>query len=143
MLVKNVTGLDPGARIHPQATLREAAEAMIVRGIDALPVIENDQLVGVIRLTDLLTAPIPARIAPHVPEDRDERQLLDTWAKMPVRNIMNDQVLSVSEDTSLMKAAALMVNNGKQRLLVLRSGNLVGMITCADVVRALLTLSTT
>ena len=137
LIVKDVMRAD-SVHIHPKATLLEAAEKMIHYGVDALPVAEGDQLIGVIRLADLLTAPRSAHYDPRVPENRDEAQLLEIWKFLPVRNIMNDQAISVSEDTSLMKAAAVMVNNGRQRLPVLRDGKVVGMITRADVVRALL-----
>ena len=143
MLVKDAMPLVTEARIHPSDTLRTAAAAMIRHRVDALPVLEDDHLVGVIRLTDLISAPIPARYHGHIAEGRDETQLVEMWGIVPVRNIMNVQVLSVSEDMSLMKAAALMVNDGKQGLLVVRANEVVGMITRADVVKALLTLSQT
>lgn len=138
LLVRNAMQVT-GIYIHPEAALHEAAEMMIRHGVDVLPVMDGHRLVGVIRLADLLTAPIPMDVTPRASERRDEAQLLETWRVLPVRNIMNKQMLSVTEDTPLLKAAALMINNGRQRLPVLRAGKIVGMISRADVVRALLT----
>lgn len=137
LLVKNAMQVGD-LHIHPQATLLEAAKLMMERNVDALPVVENEKLLGVIRLADLLTAPIPARHAPRADERRDAAQLLEIWRSLDVRHMMNDQALSVSEDTPLMKAAALLINNGRQRLPVTRADKVVGIITRNDIVRTLL-----
>ena len=125
--------------LNPGTTLHEAAELMIKYGRDALPVLEGDQLVGMVRLADLLTAPLPAHHSPRVPERRGEAELLETWRLLPVRHIMNDQVISVTEDMPLMKAAALLVNNNRQRLPIMRGSKVVGIVSRADIVRTLLT----
>ncbi len=137
LLVKNAMQVGE-LHIHPQATLLEAAKLMMERNVDALPVVENEKLLGVIRLADLLTAPIPARHTPRAHEHREASQLLEIWKSLDVRHIMNDQALSVAEDTPLMKAAALLINASRQRFPVVRAGKVVGMITRADIVRTLL-----
>jgi CBS-domain-containing membrane protein len=125
--------------VKPEATLREAAELMLKQGVDALPVMEGDRLVGTVRLADLLTAPLPANYGPKVSGLRDEAQLLETWRRLPVRNIMTEQFMALAEETPLMQAAALMINQGRQRLPVLRGKRLIGMVSRVDIVRALLT----
>jgi CBS domain-containing protein len=138
LLVKNAMRVG-NLHISPEASLREAAELMIKQGVDALPVVEQGRVVGIVRLADLLTAPRPAQHEPRVSEHRDEAHLLETWRLLPVRNIMNEQIITVTEDTSLMKAVALMVNHGRQRLPVVRSDLLVGLVSRTDIVRTLLT----
>lgn len=125
--------------LNPEATLREAAELMIKQGVDALPVMDGDRLVGTVRLADLLTAPLPANYGPNVSALREESQLLETWRRMPVRNIMTEQFMALTEETPLMLAAALMINQGRQRLPVLREKRVIGMVSRVDIVRALLT----
>jgi len=51
---------------------------------------------------------------------------------------MNDRVRSVTEEATVLQAAATMVNTGKHPLPVMRAGQVVGVIDRADVVRALL-----
>jgi CBS domain-containing protein len=65
-------------------------------------------------------------------------QLLADWKCIPVRNVMNDRVRSVTEEATVLQAAATMVNTGKHPLPVMRAGQVVGVIDRADVVRALL-----
>lgn len=138
LLVRNAMQI---AKVHvqPATTLREAAELMVRHGVDAIPVMEQGRLKGMLRLADLLTAPISAHYDTRVPERRDEAQLLETWRRLPVRNIMNEQLITITEDTPLMKAAALMINNGRQRLPVVRDGQVVGLVSRVDIVRTLLT----
>jgi CBS domain-containing protein len=51
---------------------------------------------------------------------------------------MNEKVMSVVEETTLLRAVELMVNSGKHPLPVLRNGKVVGVISRIDVVRGLL-----
>jgi CBS domain-containing protein len=124
--------------IEPQATLLEAAKKMLADGIDTLLVIENDELLGVIGLRDLFTAPIPAHYGNFMLRHENEAQLLNIWQSTPVQNLMNEKVISVSEETTLLRAVELMVNSGKHPLPVLRDGKVLGVISRADVVRELL-----
>jgi len=124
--------------IEPQATLLEAAKKMLADGIDTLLVMENDELLGVIGLRDLFTAPIPAHYGNFMLRHENEAQLLNIWQSTPVQNLMNEKVISVSEETTLLRAVELMVNSGKHPLPVLRNGKVLGVISRADVVRELL-----
>lgn len=124
-------------QLEPDMTLLEAARIMLAQATDALPVVQAGRMVGLLRLADLLTAPRAARHQPRASESRDPAQLRDLWGRVPVRNIMNDQVIGVTEDTPLMKAAALLINVNRQRLPVLRGDVLVGFVSRADIVRVL------
>jgi predicted transcriptional regulator len=67
----------------------------------------------------------------------DEAQLLNIWKTTPIRNLMNEKVLTVSENVTLIRALELMVNTGKHPLPVIRQGKVVGTISRMDIVRAL------
>ena len=124
--------------IQSQVSLYEAAQKMLAGGVEALLVMENEGLVGVVGLRDLFTAPLPSHYGMAMFDGRNEAQLLADWKCIPVRNVMNDRVRSVNEEASLLQAAATMVNSGKHPLPVMRAGRVVGVIDRADVVRALL-----
>lgn len=126
-------------QIQPHATLREAAEIILANRVDALVIVdEHGALQGIIGLRDLFTAPIPAHYGNPMFRHENEDQLLEVWTTVTVQNLMNDKVLSVSEDTTLMRALELMVNTGKHPLPVLRDGRVVGIISRSDVARAVL-----
>jgi len=138
MLIKDFMRSDV-FHIGPQATLLEAAEKLVDSGVDTLLILNGDELRGVIGLRDLFTAPIPAHYGNPMVRHDSEAQLLDIWKTMSVRDLMNDKVISVNEETSLLRAAELMANSGKHPLPVLRDGKVIGVISRTDVVRALLT----
>jgi CBS domain-containing protein len=137
MLVKDVMNTS-FIYIPPQSTLLEAAETMLTNRIDTLLLIENEKLLGVIGLRDLFTAPIPAHYGGRMLHHEDETKLPNIWRTTSVRNLMNEQVLTVNEDLSLLRALELMVNTGKHPLPVLRGGKVVGVISRMDIARALL-----
>ena len=136
MLVKDVTQIQV-VSIDPDATLLEAAEMMLGQNVDTLLVSREDQLLGVVGLRDLFTAPIPAHYGNSMLHRDREDELLNTWRTTPVRNLMNERVLSVNENMTLLRALELMVNSGKHPLPVLREGKVVGVISRIDIVRAL------
>lgn len=137
MVVSDAMGAQMIA-IHPQATLREAAEKILACQVDTLFVLERQQLVGVIGLRDLFTAPLPATFGTRMPERRSEQSFTQTWRSGIVANVMSKQVLIVPADMPLIQAAALMVNSGKHPLPVRRDGVFIGTLGRSDVVRALL-----
>jgi CBS domain-containing protein len=53
-----------------------------------------------------------------------------------VREIMHTAIISADEEASLAELADLMLNHGIKRVPILRDGVLVGMVSRADVVRA-------
>jgi CBS domain-containing protein len=136
-MVKDV--MSPALRsIRPESSLLDAARLMIACDAEALAVVDGERLLGMIGLRDLFTAPVPAHYGGGMRVRRDADDLLAVWAGTPVSNLMNENVISVAEDTPLMRAAELMVNTGKHPLPVLDEGRLVGAISRADVVRGLL-----
>jgi CBS domain-containing protein len=54
-----------------------------------------------------------------------------------IRDVMTAEVISVATETPIEQAAALMAERGIKRLPVLADGKLVGIISRADIVRAL------
>ncbi len=136
-MVKDV--MSSGLRsIRPESSLLDAAHLMMAHDAEALAVVDGEQLLGMIGLRDLFTAPVPAHYGGGMRGRRDPDDLLEVWAATPVSNLMNENVISVAEDTPLMRAAELVVNTGKHPLPVLREGKLLGAISWADVVRGLL-----
>src|SRR6266571_4635710 len=112
-----------------------AAQQMVDGGDNALFVADaSGQLLGVIGIRHILTAP---RRRGLVTADR----LADnarTWATLQVDRVMQRQVTTVSPETRVIEAAAIMTNQGFHPLAVLRGRKLVGVISRADIVRSLL-----
>jgi len=137
MLVKDFVQADL-IHIHPDANLLEAAEKMLAHRVETLLVYLDDQFLGVVGLRDLFTAPIPAHYGNSMPRHEDEYQLLNLWKTTTVRNLMNEKVLTVNEDVTLIRALELMVNTGRHPLPVMRNGKVIGIISRLDIVHAVL-----
>lgn len=111
-------------------SLREAADLMKVRKIRHLPVMDENQLMGVVTDRDVRQA-MPARAASV--EGHDPQNVLD---KVYVHDIMTARVVAVSPDVSIPKAADLMCRNKIGCLPVLDEEALIGIITESDILRA-------
>jgi CBS domain-containing protein len=104
--------------IAADATLAQAAETMKRLDIGAIPVRENDRLVGMITDRDIAVR--------AVAEGRDSKT-------MPVREAMSRDLCFCYEDQSVESAAKLMQEKQIRRLAVFdRSERAVGMVSLGD-----------
>ena len=104
--------------ISADATLMQAAETMKLRDIGAIPVRENDRLVGMITDRDIVVR--------AVAEGRDLK-------KTRVREAMSRDISFCYEDDSVESAAKLMEVKQIRRLLVFdRSERAIGIVSLGD-----------
>lgn len=134
LMTKNVV------TVTPATTLKEVASLLIQKGISGLPVVEGDQLVGVISEADLLVkeagpAPRPSRVLEWLLFS----DLTGSEAKLEARTAgeaMTAPAITIEPYTSVATAAATMTERGLKRLPVVKDGKLVGIVTRRDIVRA-------
>ena len=130
--------------VDENAYVQEAAKLMATRGISAVPVVDREgQVVGMVSEGDLL----------HRAETGTERrrswwlemvastnQLAGEYVKShsgSVKDVMTRDVISVTEETTVADIAILLETNRIKRVPVLRDGRLVGIVSRANLVRAL------
>jgi CBS domain-containing protein len=130
--------------VRPQDTIQEAARQLLNNCISGAPVVERGRLIGVISEADLVAAYAPpARSGSYfVATDPGMFSLLGTRPidthRTTVADVMSKDVISVSPDDSVWKAAALIDLHGVRRLPVVDSdGYLIGVLARADLVRAM------
>ena len=126
------------------ASVQEAAKLMVEHGISAVPVVDREgRMVGMVSEGDLL----------HRAETGTERrhswwleivastnQLAGEYVKShsgSVKDIVTRDVISVTEETTVADIAILLETNRIKRVPVLRDGRLVGIVSRANLVRAL------
>ncbi len=101
-----------------QTTLKEAADKMKMYDIGALPVVENDKVVGLLTDRDMVVRTIS--------EGHDPNQ-------SRVGDAMTEGVVTIYEDDSIESAAELMKKNQIRRLVVLnREDKLAGVTSLGD-----------
>jgi CBS domain-containing protein len=129
----------------PDMGLEAAARAMAERGVSGAPVVRDDgQLVGIITEGDL----IKRLAAPSAPKEgwfaslfRAPESEAARFARVhgrTVKDAMTMDVASVSEEATAEQVAHIMETRGVRRVPVLRDGILVGVVSRADLLRALI-----
>jgi len=133
--------------VDPDTTVQALATLLAERGISGAPVVDtNGRLVGIVSEGDLLHR---AEIGTaHRHRERRRSWWLDHFASdlardyvkshgRTVKDIMTTDVVSVTEDTDLGDVAALLEAKRVKRVPVMRDGKVVGIISRANLVRAL------
>jgi CBS domain-containing protein len=132
--------------VGPHTTLRDAAKLMEKRHVSALPVVDAaGAILGLVSDTDLL------RLDPAAERKRDWwlAMLADGHDLAPeflaairdtgrlVSQVMHPEVVSVAETAPLAEVARLIAGKQVRRVLVLRGSKLAGVVSRADLIRAL------
>jgi len=133
--------------VRMDATLLEAAKIMVQSRVSGLPVIDAEgSLVGMISEGDLIrraelgTTGRPAnRLVTFLSPGRAVHDHVRTHG-LSVSEVMADNVISAFPYTSLAEVAEVMEANQIKRLPVMKDGRLVGIVSRADLLRALVQL---
>ena len=108
-------------RVSPETSMTELKEVLRVNRISGAPVLDGDQLVGVISIEDLIKA------------------LVEGDVEAPVRKRMTTRVITVRENESVVEAVKKFAQYKVGRLLVVNEkGQLTGILTGGDITRGLL-----
>ena len=107
--------------IDPTASIRDAAQRMKNEDIGALPVGENDRLIGMVTDRDIALR--------AVAEDRSP-------SSTTVRDVMSEKIYYCFEDDDVEEAARCMAENQVRRLPILnRDKRLTGIVSLADIAK--------
>ena len=120
-MVKEVATLD----VNDELSL--ANDIMRLGRIRHLPVVEGQQLVGIVSERDLFRSSLAQALGY---ETKDTRDLMKT---LHIKDVMVPAVVTVSPDTSLRDAVRLMVDQKIGCLPVVENKSLVGLITETDI----------
>lgn len=133
----------PVLSVAPQAPLREVAALMLQRRISGVPVVDSaGGVVGVVSEGDFLRRPEIETDAPGSrwlrflasPEEQ-ARDYIKTHG-LTAADVMSAPAVTVRPDAPLATVARLMSARGVKRLPVVEDGKLVGIVTRADLLRA-------
>lgn len=125
--------------VSPDHSVRHAAKIMLDNHVSGLPVIDDDGLlVGIISEGDLLRRSELGLVAIASPSRSPEEQArayvkAHAWK---VGDVMSDKLVTVDEEMDLAKIATLLEENDIKRVPVTRGVRLVGIVSRADLLRA-------
>lgn len=135
MLVKNWMSKEI-VTVNADDSMQNAIYILQEQNIKMLPVMDDENLVGIITDRDLKKA------SPSDATTLDMHELLFLISKIKVRDLMKTPVYTVRPDDTVEEAAALLLEQKISGLPVLDENNrLVGIITRSDIFRVLLSLS--
>ena len=146
VMTRGVTTLDPNV------SLSEMDRILVAEGISGAPVVEDDELVGIVSHSDVIqmlcleqkraqqvsgfyTSPFPIAVPELSQLARDSREIADRMTRTRVREIMVTEPQTVSPGESVESAARLMWGEGLHRVPVVEGGALVGILSSMDLVR--------
>ena len=130
--------------VSPETAVRDIAALMIEKHIGGLPVLDDKgSLVGMVCEGDLLRRPEIGTekhrrrwVSFFTGVDEQARDFSKSHA-LRAGDVMSMQVVHVSEETPLGDVVGLMEKHNIKRLPVLAHGTLVGIVSRADMLRAL------
>lgn len=134
--------------LSPEVGIEEAAKQLRENKISGAPVVDGDRIVGILSEADLmrlleeesinLVFPSPLELI-ELPI-KMHQQLKETIKKLTaskVKDVMTREVITIGEEARIEEAARLMAKHGINRLPVVKDGKLVGIVTRADVIKAM------
>jgi CBS domain-containing protein len=127
----------------PDTPIVELIRLMLSHNVSAIPIVERDTLVGIVSEGDLIhRAELCTEHAPSY-----WRVLIKTTAQLAAdyvhthgraaKEVMTPDVITVADTASLADVAALMDTHRIKRVPVVRAGKLLGIVSRANLLRAL------
>ncbi|TPK68636.1 MULTISPECIES: CBS domain-containing protein [unclassified Mesorhizobium] len=144
MLIAKDVMTSPAIAVGPDSTVDEVADILLSHGISAVPVIDRGALLGIVSEGDLIrraeigTAPQGRSWWLHLFTNNAVQA--EDYVKSHsdhVIDVMTQQVATVVESTPVAEIAILLEHNRIKRVPVLRDGQVVGIVSRANLVRAL------
>ncbi|MDH7497435.1 MAG: CBS domain-containing protein [Syntrophomonadaceae bacterium] len=109
----------PVKTVPGHTTMDEAGRLMLRYGHTGLPVVEGEQIVGVISRRDV------------------DKARLHELGHAPVKGFMSRTVMTVSPDTPVTEIQRMMVEHDVGRVPVVEDGRMVGIVSRTDILRTL------
>ncbi|MGJ3493781.1 Hypoxic response protein 1 [Piscirickettsia salmonis] len=102
----------------PSMSVYDCTLMMAEKNIGALPIVENNALVGIFTERDLMLKVVKERKNPEA---------------LAVNEVMTKEVIYIHKNSSLNEAMAIMTDQRIRHIPLLEDGQLVGMISIGDI----------
>ena len=112
--------------VKPKDTLTDASKLMKGNRISCLPIMEGDEVIGIITTTDLV----------NIYTSADKEQHMDPWS--PVSDFMSSPVVTIDQDAEVKEASNVMKEKKFHHLIVTdKNSKIVGIISSLDIAKAI------
>jgi CBS domain-containing protein len=132
MRIKDVM-TSPVVTVTPTTRIKQVAAMLVRHGFNAVPVVDNGELVGIVSEADLVrleSFPDPRAHALRWPPPVGSTPHL-------VGEVMTREVLALPPDADAADAARLMLDQGVKSIPVVLGGRVVGIVTRRDLLAVL------
>lgn len=135
--------VSPVITVKPSASVKEVAKLLLERQISAVPVVDDQgKVIGIVSEGDLIRRAETGTERQRswwLLERTSEETLAAEFAKAHARkvaDIMSSPVKTAAPDTPLHEVATLMESNAIKRVPIVKDGQLVGIVSRANLVQA-------
>jgi CBS domain-containing protein len=129
--------------VYPDTSVNDVAKLLLKHRISAVPVVDNGKLVGIVSEGDLVR-----RVETDTDKHRSwwlelmvsDEKLAAEYVKSHARyagEVMTRPVVTADENTPLDEIAKLFESHNIKRVPIVRGGNMVGIVSRADLLRLL------
>lgn len=131
--------------VSPDTSLPELLNLMKEKKVGKLPVLENEEIIGVVTRDDLLikkeTAPAMPILAINdllltLPSSKFFKQKLEKITGYQAKELMRTDLLRVNKDTHLDKVVSDIIEKNYEFALVFENNKLIGLITKTNLIES-------
>ena len=130
--------------VSKEDTVKEVAKILTEEGISGVPVVEDGELVGIVSEGDLVAHDKKLHFPNYVyfldsvfyleSFEKFEKDLKKV-AAVKIKDIMTEDVVTASLDTSVEDIATIITDEHINRLPIIKDGEMVGIVSRADIVK--------
>jgi CBS domain-containing protein len=123
----------PVVTVAPNTRLKEAAMLLVRHGFNALPVVDEGELVGIVTEADL----IPLEVFPDHRAHALRQPEPTGDPPRSIREVMTREVVALPEDADAADAARLMLRRGIKSIPIVSGRRVTGIVSRRDLLRVL------
>ncbi len=133
----------PVIMVNKDATIKEFGLLLKEHGINGVPVMDGERVVGVITRTDMFKSILPRysdlfENEKYFMEFEEMEERIYKVNQIKVQTLMGSPAFTLEQDSPICKAGSLMLWRRIKQMPVLNHNKLVGIVTLADICRNLM-----
>ncbi|GAB6138783.1 CBS domain-containing protein [Halanaerobaculum tunisiense] len=130
--------------VSPNTTVKEVAHILTDNNISGVPVVEEGEMIGIVSEGDLIVQDKKLHFPNYVyfldsifylDSLKEFEQDLKKMVAAEVKDLMTEDIITIAPETEVENIATILAEDEINRLPVVDDGQLIGIVTRADIVR--------